>query len=113
MIFPLMGYPLHSTTFTKAKSELITKTLYAQLLPSGGANQNYSTVYCHASSMFYGLALPTVIKIQFTKQVKKILMVLFPPQLESTSRSHLSQHNWKLVLVPLSWRQALMIMAVN
>lgn len=73
MIFPLIGYPLGSTTFTKAESELITKPLYAQFLPSGGANCNYPTVYHHAPSMFYGLALLMVIETQFTKQVKKML----------------------------------------
>ena len=73
MIFPLIGYPLGSTTFTEAKSVLVTKSLYAQLLPSGGANQNYPTVYHHAPSMFFRLALLMVIETQFTKQVKKIL----------------------------------------
>jgi hypothetical protein len=74
MIFPSISYPLGSTMLAEAESELITKSLYAQLLPSGSTNHNYPTEYCHAPSMFYGLALPMVIKTQFTKQVKKMLI---------------------------------------
>ena len=70
MVYPSISYPLAATTFSEDKSTEITKKLFAQLLPSGGANQHYPKPYCHAPSTFFGLAFPWVVDTQFMEQVK-------------------------------------------
>jgi hypothetical protein len=52
----------------------ITKILYSQLLPSGGANCHFPLVYCHAPLTFFGLTLPQVIDMQLIKHVKRVMV---------------------------------------
>jgi len=73
-VWPSIRFPLAATTISDAESELITKALYSQLLPSGGANRHFPLVYRHAPLTFFGLTLPTVIDTQFIEQVKKVLV---------------------------------------
>lgn len=49
--------PLAAMMIMKEESEEITKYLYSQLLPSGGANCHFPLVYCHAPLAFFGLNL--------------------------------------------------------
>jgi hypothetical protein len=56
------------------ESESITKVLYSQLLPSGGANRHFPLVYRHAPFTFFGLTLPQVTDTQFIEQVKRVLV---------------------------------------
>jgi hypothetical protein len=52
MVYPSISYPLVATMPSEDESTEITKRLYTQLLPSGGANQHYPKPYCHAPSTF-------------------------------------------------------------
>jgi hypothetical protein len=52
------------------ESETIAKKLYAQLIPSRGANHNFPGVFWHAPNAFFGLALPRAIDDQFIGQEK-------------------------------------------
>jgi hypothetical protein len=45
MVWPSISYPLSSTTISEEESYKITKSLYFQILPSGGANRNFPTPY--------------------------------------------------------------------
>jgi hypothetical protein len=61
-------------TISEDDSKSITKVLYSQLLPSGGANRHFPVVYHHAPFTFFGLTLPQVIDTQFIEQVKRVLV---------------------------------------
>jgi hypothetical protein len=41
MVWPSVHYPLPVMMITEEESETITKKLYTQLIPSGGANRNF------------------------------------------------------------------------
>ena len=73
MVWPSISYPLSSTTITEEESYEITKSLYFQILPSGGANQNFPTPYRHAPYAFFGLSLPRAIDTEFLGQIKSML----------------------------------------
>jgi hypothetical protein len=73
MVWPLVHYPLPAMMIMEEESESITKKLYAQLIPSGGANCNFPGVFQHAPNTFFDLALPQAIDDQFIGQVKKLL----------------------------------------
>jgi hypothetical protein len=45
MVRPSIQYPLPSPSISDEESEEITKKLYAQLIPSGGANRNFPCVF--------------------------------------------------------------------
>jgi hypothetical protein len=74
MVWPSIQYPLPSTSISDEDSEEITKKLYAQLIPSSGANHNFPCVFRHAPNAFFGIALPHCINTQFIGQVKKVLV---------------------------------------
>jgi hypothetical protein len=74
MVWPSIQYPLPLTSISDEESEEITKKLYAQLIPSGGANRNFPCVFRHAPNAFFGIALPCCIDTQFIGQVKKVLV---------------------------------------
>jgi hypothetical protein len=73
-VWPLIRFPLAATTISAEESESITKVLYSQLLPSGGANCHFPLVYRHAPFTFFGLTLPQVTDTQFIEQVKRVLV---------------------------------------
>jgi hypothetical protein len=73
-VWPSIRFPLAATTISEDDSESITKVLYSQLLPSGGANHHFPVVYRHAPFTFFGLTLPRVIETQFIEQVKRVLV---------------------------------------
>jgi hypothetical protein len=73
MVWPSISYPLSSTTITEEESYEITKSLYFQILPSGGANQNFPTRYRHAPYAFFGLSIPRAIDTEFLGQIKSML----------------------------------------
>lgn len=56
-VWPSICYPLAAMMIMKEESEEITKYLYSQLLPSGGANCHFPLVYCRAPLAFFGLNL--------------------------------------------------------
>jgi hypothetical protein len=68
-VWPSICFPLVATTISVDESESITKVLYSQLLPSGGANHHFPLVYRHAPFTFFGLTLPQVMDTQFIEQV--------------------------------------------
>jgi hypothetical protein len=74
MVWSSIRFPLASTTISEEESEDITKILYSQLLPSGGANRHFPLAYRHAPFTFFGLSLPRVIDTQFIEQVKRVLV---------------------------------------
>jgi hypothetical protein len=74
MVWPSIQYPLPLTSILDEESEEITKKLYAQLIPSSGANRNFPCVFRHAPNAFFGIALPRCIDTQFIGQVKKVLV---------------------------------------
>jgi hypothetical protein len=45
MVWPSIHYPLPAMTILKEDPEAITKKLYAQLIPSKGANHNFPRVF--------------------------------------------------------------------
>jgi hypothetical protein len=57
-VWPSICFPLAATTILAEESEMITKLLYSQLLPSGGTNRHFPLVYRHAPFTFFGLTLP-------------------------------------------------------
>jgi hypothetical protein len=59
-VWPSICFSLAATTISVDESESITKVLYSQLLPSGGANRHIPLVYQHAPFTFFGLTLPQV-----------------------------------------------------
>jgi hypothetical protein len=67
-------FPLATMIILAEGSKEITKILYSQLLPSGGANCHFPLVYCHAPLTFFGLTLPQVICMQLIKQVKRVMV---------------------------------------
>jgi hypothetical protein len=73
-VWQLICFPLAATTISAEESESITKVLYSQLLPSGGANCHFPLVYRHAPFTFFGLTLPQVMDTQFIEQVKLVLV---------------------------------------
>jgi hypothetical protein len=73
MVWPSISYPLSSTTITEEESYEITKSLYFQILQSGGANRNFPTPYRHAPYAFFGLSLPRAIDTEFLGQIKSML----------------------------------------
>jgi hypothetical protein len=73
-VWPSICFPLAATTISADESESITKALYSQLLPSGGANRHFPLVYRHAPFTFFGLMLPRVMDTQFIEQVKRVLV---------------------------------------
>jgi hypothetical protein len=44
-VWPSIRFPLAATMISADESESITKALYSQLLPSGGANRHFPLVY--------------------------------------------------------------------
>jgi hypothetical protein len=44
-VWPSIRFPLAAMTISADESESITKALYSQLLPSGGANRHFPLVY--------------------------------------------------------------------
>jgi hypothetical protein len=73
-VWPSICFPLVATMISADESESITKVLYSQLLPSGGANRHFPLVYQHAPFTFFGLTLPEVMDTQFIEQVKRVLV---------------------------------------
>jgi hypothetical protein len=63
-VWPSICFPLAATMISAEESESITKVLYSQLLPSGGANHHFPLVYRHAPFTFFGLTLPQVTDTQ-------------------------------------------------
>jgi hypothetical protein len=45
MVWPSIQYPLPSMSISDEELEEITKKLYAQLIPSSGANRNFPCVF--------------------------------------------------------------------
>jgi hypothetical protein len=45
MVWPSIRYPLPAMMILEEESEMITKKLYAQLIPFGGANRNFPGVF--------------------------------------------------------------------
>jgi hypothetical protein len=83
----------------------ITKKLYAQLIPSRGANHNFPGVFQHVPNAFFGIALPHSINDQFIGQVKKFLIhgAIFPI-LTICAISHWSRHRWKWASALQFWK---------
>jgi hypothetical protein len=52
-VWPSICYPLAATMIMEEESEEITKYLYSQLLPSGGANCHFLLVSHHAPLAFF------------------------------------------------------------
>jgi hypothetical protein len=73
-VWPSICYPLAAMMIMKEESEEITKYLYSQLLPSGGANCHFPLVYCRAPLAFFGLNLLQSANTQFIEQVKWVLV---------------------------------------
>lgn len=73
MVWPSISYPLSSTTVTDDESYEITKSLYYQMLPSGGTNRSFPLVHRHAPHDLFGLALPTAKDTEFIGQIKTML----------------------------------------
>jgi hypothetical protein len=69
-VWPSLRYPLAAMMIIEEESEEITKHLYSQLLPSGGANRHFPLVYRHAPLAFFCLNLPQSVDTQFIEQVK-------------------------------------------
>jgi hypothetical protein len=73
-VWPSICFLLAATMISAEESESITKVLYSQLLPSGGANHHFPLVYQHAPFTFFGLTLPQATDTQFIEQVKRVLV---------------------------------------